>query len=459
MGKIKIHEIAKELGISSKEVIAKANELGIEVTSHLSSVEEDVAQKIKTSFTNKQTDNKEKKVAKKEVAPVIIRREVILADEDKEVKKEEKQDRKDVGFVERKKNQDFNIVYRKQPVKPMTVGELFGIKNNAKEEKKKEEQEEKKVVEPVETIQKEETVSEVESSKKDEEKKTELLSPSMVREEKVQTEKQQTMHKENRSYQNQSANRDYNNHREANYSNRQGRKGEYNQTRPANRYGNRQEQGNQNRFGNRSQRDNHYGNNQRPFNRNMNRPLDNRGIDRNIKNIMENEIVEKEDKRDISTRAIDKEKANRHEDNKAKKGTRVKKTDRFHEDFNEGKLKDLKQVDKLSNMFNEQDGGMLDYYDLTTERGKKNKRKPQKDEERNKQKIFELKEITIPSMITVKDLASEMKKTSGEVIKKLFNLGVMATINNTIDFDTAFLVAEEFGITAIKKEEVKEEDI
>ena len=80
----------------------------------------------------------------------------------------------------------------------------------------------------------------------------------------------------------------------------------------------------------------------------------------------------------------------------------------------------LKQVDKLSHMFNEQDGEMLDYYDLTTERGKRNRKRIQKnEEERNKQKIFELKEITIPDTITVKDLAMEMKKTSGDVIKKL----------------------------------------
>ena len=110
-------------------------------------------------------------------------------------------------------------------------------------------------------------------------------------------------------------------------------------------------------------------------------------------------------------------------------------------------------------MFTEQDGGMLDYYDLTTARGKRNKKKIQKDEERNKQKIFELKEITIPDNITVKDLAIELKKTSGEIIKKLFNYGIMATINNTVDFDTAYLVASEFGITAKKKEEIKEEDI
>ena len=123
-------------------------------------------------------------------------------------------------------------------------------------------------------------------------------------------------------------------------------------------------------------------------------------------------------------------------------------------------LKNLKQVDKLSHMFNEQDGEMLDYYDLTTERGKRNRKRIQKnEEERNKQKIFELKEITIPDTITVKDLAMEMKKTSGDVIKKLLNYGIMSTINNTIDFDTAYLVASEFGITAKKKEQVKEEDI
>ena len=52
-----------------------------------------------------------------------------------------------------------------------------------------------------------------------------------------------------------------------------------------------------------------------------------------------------------------------------------------------------------------------------------------------------------------------MKKTTADVIKKLLGYGVMATINNEVDFDTAFLIAGEFGITAIKKETVTEEDI
>ena len=49
MGKIKIHEIAKLLVLGSKEVVAKAQELGIEATSHMSAVEEQQATKIKES--------------------------------------------------------------------------------------------------------------------------------------------------------------------------------------------------------------------------------------------------------------------------------------------------------------------------------------------------------------------------------------------------------------------------
>ena len=190
------------------------------------------------------------------------------------------------------------------------------------------------------------------------------------------------------------------------------------------------------------------------------RPLDERGIDKNIKDIMQTDIVEKENVRDFSSKAIDKAKNERQEERTNKKQNKNKKGSRFAgEEFDGGKLKDLKQVDSLSNMFHDQEGGMLDYYDLTTARGKRNKKKANKNEEERKQKIFKLTQIEVPETITVKDLALELKKTSAEVIKKLFGFGIMATINNDVDFDTAFLVAEEFGVTAIKKQEIKEEDI
>ncbi|MFC2768861.1 MAG: translation initiation factor IF-2, partial [Mitsuokella sp.] len=65
-----------------------------------------------------------------------------------------------------------------------------------------------------------------------------------------------------------------------------------------------------------------------------------------------------------------------------------------------------------------------------------------------KVEIARPKHIKLPESIAVKDLASKMSYTAAEVIKKLFMMGVMATINQEIDFDTAALVASEFGVTA-----------
>ena len=59
--------------------------------------------------------------------------------------------------------------------------------------------------------------------------------------------------------------------------------------------------------------------------------------------------------------------------------------------------------------------------------------------------------ITIPDEIIVNDLALKLKATSAEVIKKLMGLGVMASINDTIDFDTASLVAMEFNAKVEKE--------
>ena len=54
--------------------------------------------------------------------------------------------------------------------------------------------------------------------------------------------------------------------------------------------------------------------------------------------------------------------------------------------------------------------------------------------------------IEIGENITVGELASRMKVTAGEVIKKLMMNGIMAGINEEIDFDTAYLIAEEFHV-------------
>ena len=490
MAKIKIHEIAKKYNLTSKEVLEKAKELGIEAKSHLSSIEENEAKILEQKLTGnskpklQQEKKEEKKEKKKENTPVIIRREVILSEDNSTEKEEKKKESKaNIGFVERNKNKNYNIVYRNKQQKPLTVNELFGIKDKKKEEEEKKKKEEEERLRKEAEAKKIEEQKRLEELKKAEEeaKEKRALEEKNIKEKTEKTENKSmevTAKKENNKNENNYENRRnnrfnndgnnnrynngerrFNNNRDGNQVNNNYRNNRYNNN--GERRFNNNRDGNQVNNNNRNNRFNNDGNNRFNNNNRSNRPLDDKGIDKNIKNIMSTEIVEKESQRDYTSKSIDKAKQTKFEENKAnnKKATKNRRQDKFSE-FDGGKLKDLKQVDKLSHMFNEQDGGMLDYYDLTTERGKRSKKKINKnDEERNKQKIFQLTEITIPEHISVKDLAAELKKTSGEVITKLMSLGIMATINNDLDFDTAYLIASEFGVTATKKNVVNEEDV
>ena len=81
-------------------------------------------------------------------------------------------------------------------------------------------------------------------------------------------------------------------------------------------------------------------------------------------------------------------------------------------------------------------GGRKSYY------GKKGKKRPQKAEMPH----VTPKKVIIGESVTVQELAKSMGKTAAEVIKKLMDLGVLATINKEIDADTAVLIGAEFGI-------------
>jgi len=107
------------------------------------------------------------------------------------------------------------------------------------------------------------------------------------------------------------------------------------------------------------------------------------------------------------------------------------------------------------------DEKVLDFYSKSTSKYKtRNRRnKPRKSVQREIQKPSIPSEIKIDEAITVKELAEMIKKTAGAVILKLMNLGVMATANETIDFDTATIIAEEFGVKTALREIKTEEDI
>ena len=527
MGKIKLYDIAKEFDMSSKDILAIAVKLNIDAKSHLSSVSDEDAERIRKEAknTNKTKQNNVKKDSKKVAdnkgtTPVIIRREVIVEDTTKKsAVPEKKEERKsnNVGFVERK-NKDFNIVYRNKPSKPMTFDELFGKKKEDKKEEKVEEkkvEEQPKVQEQVkENLKIEEkkdaemkVETEIKNTKQEQAKKPEAIEEKVER----KVENKEEVKRDNRNFGNNSynnreqgnrnfGNRDFNNRNQYNNDNRNndrfanknrfnnndrnqdrnnrnfdrngnkpfdrnnnnGQRPQYDKNNNGQRFGNRNNnQNNGNRFDNRNHQGNNKFDNNNKFGNNGNRrSMDEKSIEKNIKDIMAVETIEKEPAREYN-KAIDKQKENNrfNEVKTNKKSSKSRKNGQDGE-INEHKLKGLKRADSLSNMFEESDGGMLDYYDLTTQRGKKGKKKQTKElEGRNKQKIFKLEEITIPENITVKDFAAELKKTTAEVIKKLLGYGVMATINNEIDFDTASLIADEFGVKVNKKETITEEDI
>ena len=66
--------------------------------------------------------------------------------------------------------------------------------------------------------------------------------------------------------------------------------------------------------------------------------------------------------------------------------------------------------------------------------------------------------ITIPDEITVGELAQRLKVTAAECVKKLMLMGVMATVNQVIDYDTAYLIADEMGAVVTKEVKVTIED-
>ena len=414
MGKTKIYELAKKLGVENSVLLELASKNNIAAKSHLSALTEEETIKLEKivkgeNKTNYMENKKENKKEVKKEEPVIIRRAVIISDEEIERRNEEERKRKEqnrnsnVGFVQNNRKKDYNIVYREKPSKPMTVNELFGLTKKEPKTEKKE-----VVKEQVEIKQ----VADTKSVENKTDKKPEDV---------VKNDFKSSNSSNKNNYQNQNRNNNFRNNNKEGFNK------------------------NQNFQKNNDRKPN--------YNNGFKKPLDDRGIDKKIKNIMEIDIpAEKENVREYSNKTREKQKQNRTDEPKAKKVNRKSN----NQDFNNDKLNNLKKQNQLSNMFNE--GEMLDYYDLSTERGRRGKKVKQKSEERTKQKIFKLTEITIPETINVKDLATEMKITSSDVIKKLLSYGILATINNEIDFDTAFLIAQEYGITAIKKNVVTDED-
>ena len=81
---------------------------------------------------------------------------------------------------------------------------------------------------------------------------------------------------------------------------------------------------------------------------------------------------------------------------------------------------------------------------------KEKKNKPDTDEKKEFKKV--IRDVKIPNQITIQELSNRMAEKSNEIIKFLFNMKVVATINHNIDKDTAEYIVKEFGHNPIIEE-------
>ncbi|NLJ70007.1 MAG: translation initiation factor IF-2 [Clostridiaceae bacterium] len=97
--------------------------------------------------------------------------------------------------------------------------------------------------------------------------------------------------------------------------------------------------------------------------------------------------------------------------------------------------------------------------DRSFEQEKLKEKRRQRRENKQRPQVAQTTNVKLPEVLTVRELAELLKKTTANVIAKLMTYGVMATVNQEIDYGTAEVIANDFGIKAEKIIEVTEEDI
>ena len=88
-----------------------------------------------------------------------------------------------------------------------------------------------------------------------------------------------------------------------------------------------------------------------------------------------------------------------------------------------------------------------------SKKGQQQNNKFDKNAQKKQQQVVKKQpvNITVPDEISVGELASRLKVTAGEVVKRLMMMGMMVTVNQVIDFDTAYLIADELGAVVTKE--------
>ena len=151
-----------------------------------------------------------------------------------------------------------------------------------------------------------------------------------------------------------------------------------------------------------------------------------------------------EEKRKVEAARLEKERA----ENEKKKSGKKSFESRGFEEENANKKKpgfreergNNKKLTYIIDADSEEDDG-------SGRRRRKGKSKPQLIEQSQKEYKKVAREVALPELITVAELAERMSEKAGDVVKKLFGMGMVVTSNQAIDADTAEIIINEFGHT------------
>ena len=442
MAKMKVHELAKELNITSKEIVTYLQEKGVEVKAAQSSVEEEAIDMVKKHFVGTEALKEEAKPAQKaeEKAEVPTAEEAPKKEEDAKAEEAPKKKKK-IIFVSNPQHSKMLGGQRPPmsqarparlvtpPAKPNPVNKPA----EAKPVQPKAEQPEKPVVktQPV-TVQPEkavETVKSAETERKVSVPVENTTVQSRQTENRTSTSFKEGTRENTRPLQRPNQDRNRGNNDRGNFQNQRTNRPE----RGDNRNESRRNEGGNRQGNNGSQNDrNHNGNYQggnRNFNNNERPNRGNAGENNRFRKgasgsgfVPESPIKDTEKHRDEEKRRISQEKDKRS---------------------------------KKDHIYEEEDAIL--------------KNKPGrfiKPEKKATEKVEEqIKVITVPDMITIKDLADRMKIQPSAIVKKLFLEGRIVTVNQEISFEDAENIAIEYEIICEKEEKVdvieellKEED-
>ena len=431
MGKVKVYELAKEMGITNAELINKLKNMGVEVKSHLSVVEDDIVNKLKGKSVSKSSNEKKPPLEKSQMH--IIRRNIKVINTDGD-KKEVEQITTDISGAIKKSHHT-------------VVND-----NNNRNEKKGYNKDELGVVSPVKQNRSNKPRFGVRPTNVVITRNGKPIEKKAPKEEKKDTfannTNQDTMKK---SFDNTQNNNNKDNKDNNGYNNKSGNKQNYSDRKPYNS----QNRNNNSGFNKtdkpfRKNNNNGYSGNR---NNNFRNSQSNTAYQVN-KFIKQSAPVEQKETREYENSIIDKKKYNNDRNSSEIRKEKLDKNKLRERNtrISTSKLKGL-EVDS---------GSLMDLYERDSDlsrSSKGGKKKKQQKVTLNQTKIIPMTEVKLPEVMTVKEFAESIKKQSSEIIKKLFTLGIMATVNQEIDFDTAYLVAGEFGITAEKEVKVTEEDI